>query len=107
MVRIRRPHPRGYRQENHSEVNFLFTCAIDFQTFTISYQRPRVRHYGISPAAMDKDHWKNVYMSVRSLGIYHPTFLCGQEGMVYPLLFTPGTGWEYGVGIDWAGQIVT
>jgi hypothetical protein len=27
--------------------------------------------------------------------------------MIYPVLFIPGTGWKYGVGLDWAGQIVT
>lgn len=29
-----------------------------------------------------------------------------REGIVMPLLFEPGEAWEYGVGIDWAGQAV-
>ena len=29
-----------------------------------------------------------------------------QWAMTYPLLFAPGEGWEYGVGIDWAGWAV-
>ncbi|PNP76703.1 hypothetical protein FNYG_10122 [Fusarium nygamai] len=28
------------------------------------------------------------------------------EDMTMPLLFQPGEGWEYGVGIDWAGVVV-
>jgi len=28
------------------------------------------------------------------------------ERFDYPLLFEPGTGWEYGTGIDWVGQLV-
>ncbi|KAI1492587.1 beta-lactamase/transpeptidase-like protein [Biscogniauxia mediterranea] len=30
-------------------------------------------------------------------------FSCRFEDMLRPLLFQPGEGWEYGVGIDWAG----
>jgi CubicO group peptidase (beta-lactamase class C family) len=29
-----------------------------------------------------------------------------RESFLYPLLFAPGEGWEYGVGIDWAGWMV-
>jgi CubicO group peptidase (beta-lactamase class C family) len=29
-----------------------------------------------------------------------------EERFGYPLLFEPGTSWEYGTGIDWAGQLV-
>lgn len=29
-----------------------------------------------------------------------------KDGLVYPLVFEPGDGWEYSVGIDWAGQAV-
>ncbi|PGH02575.1 hypothetical protein GX51_04602 [Blastomyces parvus] len=28
------------------------------------------------------------------------------EKLVYPLLFEPGEGWNYGVGLDWAGKAV-
>lgn len=28
------------------------------------------------------------------------------ESMKYPLMFDPGTRWEYGIGIDWAGLMV-
>lgn len=29
-----------------------------------------------------------------------------KEAFLFPLLFAPGEGWEYGVGIDWAGFMV-
>jgi methyl acetate hydrolase len=29
-----------------------------------------------------------------------------KAGLMTPLLFDPGDAWEYGVGIDWAGQVV-
>ncbi|OBT41107.1 hypothetical protein VE00_08539 [Pseudogymnoascus sp. WSF 3629] len=34
---------------------------------------------------------------------------CGStvsERFDYPLIFEPGLGWEYGAGIDWAGQVI-
>ena len=29
-----------------------------------------------------------------------------RRGLMTPLLFDPGEAWEYGIGIDWAGQVV-
>ncbi|MGE0253961.1 MAG: serine hydrolase domain-containing protein [Alphaproteobacteria bacterium] len=31
---------------------------------------------------------------------------CENRAMTAPLLFDPGTRWEYGIGIDWAGRMV-
>lgn len=28
------------------------------------------------------------------------------DGIRYPLIFEPGESWQYGVGIDWAGQVI-
>jgi len=33
-------------------------------------------------------------------------FTCRKEAMRTPLLFEPGTQWEYGSNMDWAGQVV-
>lgn len=30
-----------------------------------------------------------------------------QAGYHHPLLFQPGTSWEYGAGLDWAGRLVS
>ncbi len=32
--------------------------------------------------------------------------LGSKRGLMTPLLFDPGETWEYGIGIDWAGQVV-
>lgn len=32
--------------------------------------------------------------------------LGAKRGLMTPLLFDPGESWEYGIGIDWAGQVV-
>ncbi len=37
----------------------------------------------------------------------HPTILSGlKSSLFYPLVFDPGTRWDYGIGIDWLGQVV-
>jgi len=37
----------------------------------------------------------------------HPSILSGlKASMYYPLVFEPGSGWQYGIGIDWLGQVV-
>lgn len=33
-------------------------------------------------------------------------FALEKAGLGAPLMFDPGTAWEYGIGIDWAGQLV-
>lgn len=43
------------------------------------------------------------YMSYADL----PTIVsCRYAALRAPLVFDPGTGWEYGIGIDWVGRIV-
>ena len=37
----------------------------------------------------------------------HPTVLTGtRDALNYALAFDPGTAWDYGLGIDWLGQVV-
>jgi methyl acetate hydrolase len=37
----------------------------------------------------------------------HPTILSGlKSSLFYPMVFDPGTRWDYGIGIDWLGQVV-
>ena len=37
----------------------------------------------------------------------HPSILAGSKAsMYYPLVCEPGSGWQYGIGIDWLGQVV-
>jgi CubicO group peptidase (beta-lactamase class C family) len=36
-----------------------------------------------------------------------PSVLTGSlAGMAYPLLFEPGTRWQYGIGVDWLGLVI-
>lgn len=36
-----------------------------------------------------------------------PGFLSGKkDGIRYPLVFDPGERWDYGVGVDWLGQVI-
>lgn len=44
-------------------------------------------------------------VAVEATGL--PTILSGlREGLDSPLLFDPGTRWDYGIGIDWLGQVI-
>ncbi|MGL4396545.1 MAG: serine hydrolase domain-containing protein [Hyphomicrobium sp.] len=37
----------------------------------------------------------------------NPGFLSGSKhGIMYPLVFDPGQRWDYGIGIDWLGQVI-
>jgi CubicO group peptidase (beta-lactamase class C family) len=37
----------------------------------------------------------------------HPSILSGlKTSLFYPLVFDPGERWDYGIGIDWLGQVV-
>lgn len=37
----------------------------------------------------------------------HPTIISGlKASLFYPMVFDPGTRWDYGIGIDWLGQVV-
>ena len=37
----------------------------------------------------------------------HPSLLSGlKSSLNYPLAFDPGERWDYGIGIDWLGQVV-
>lgn len=36
----------------------------------------------------------------------HPTSLLARTSLRVPLVFDPGTQWQYGIGIDWAGLLI-
>ena len=40
------------------------------------------------------------------MGAVAPTSGSGAEWLKAPLMFDPGTAWEYGIGIDWIGKLV-
>lgn len=65
-----------------------------------------VRHLATHTSGLVYEFWNPDmprYMATTGL----PTVLSGlREGLDYPLLFDPGTRWDYGIGIDWLGQVV-
>lgn len=68
--------------------------------------RATVRHLATHTSGLVYEFWNTDmprYMQATGL----PTILSGlREGLDYPLLFDPGTRWDYGIGIDWLGQVV-
>lgn len=68
--------------------------------------RATVRHLATHTSGLVYEFWNTDmprYMAATGL----PTILSGlREGLDYPLLFDPGTRWDYGISIDWLGQVV-
>jgi methyl acetate hydrolase len=65
-----------------------------------------VRHLATHTSGLVYEFWNADmprYMAATGL----PSILSGlREGLDYPLVFDPGTRWDYGIGIDWLGQVV-
>jgi methyl acetate hydrolase len=65
-----------------------------------------VRHLATHTSGLTYEFWNaELQRYMQSTG--QPSILSGQrEGLDYPLMFDPGQRWEYGIGIDWLGQVV-
>ena len=65
-----------------------------------------VRHLATHTSGLVYEFWNaDVPRYMEAAG--HPTILSGLvASMNYPLMFEPGTRWDYGVGIDWLGRVV-
>jgi CubicO group peptidase (beta-lactamase class C family) len=65
-----------------------------------------VRHLATHTSGLTYEFWNTDmprYMAATGLA----TILSGaRTSLAYPLLFDPGTRWDYGIGIDWLGQVV-
>jgi methyl acetate hydrolase len=65
-----------------------------------------VRHLATHTSGLVYEFWSTDmprYMTATGA----PTILSGLvSSMNYPLLFEPGTRWDYGIGIDWLGRVV-
>jgi methyl acetate hydrolase len=65
-----------------------------------------VRHLATHTSGLTYEFW-NTDMPRYMEATGALTILSGLEtAMNYPLLFEPGTRWDYGVGIDWLGRVV-
>ncbi len=65
-----------------------------------------VRHLATHTSGLVYEFWNaDIPRYMGTTG--QPTILSGQlEGLDYPLVFDPGTRWDYGIGIDWLGRVV-
>jgi methyl acetate hydrolase len=65
-----------------------------------------VRHLATHTSGLTYEFWNaELQRYMESTG--QPSILSGlREGLDYPLMFDPGDRWEYGIGIDWLGQVV-
>ena len=65
-----------------------------------------VRHLATHTSGLTYEFW-NADMPRFMQATGAPSILSGlAKALNYPLLFDPGTRWDYGIGIDWLGQVV-
>jgi CubicO group peptidase (beta-lactamase class C family) len=65
-----------------------------------------VRHLGTHTSGLVYDVW-NAKMQKWGTVTKNPGVLTGKREYLFtPLMFDPGTRWDYGTGIDWIGQLV-
>src|SRR5271169_879784 len=65
-----------------------------------------VRNLATHTSGFTYEFWSaDISKYLQSTG--HPSILSGQKvSLFYPLTFEPGERWDYGIGIDWLGQVV-
>jgi CubicO group peptidase (beta-lactamase class C family) len=81
-----------------------------FDGDTPKLRKPKVkatiRHLSTHTSGLVYEFWNadmQKYLAVTG----RPPMLSGtHEGLNYPLVFEPGTRWDYGIGIDWLGRVV-
>ncbi len=68
--------------------------------------RATVRHLATHTSGLVYEFWNaDVARWMAKTG--HPTILSGlKTSLFYPMVFDPGTRWDYGIGIDWLCQAV-
>lgn len=65
-----------------------------------------IAHLATHTSGLAYDIWSDVVLRYQEL-TGTPSVLSGlRESLFSPLIFEPGTGWAYGPGIDWLGQVV-
>ena len=65
-----------------------------------------VRHLATHTSGLGYEFWDAATMQyLKDTG--QPSVLTGTlAGLRYPLLFEPGTRWQYGIGVDWLGLLI-
>ena len=89
-----------------AEMKVLESVGADGPVFRPPRTKATVRHLATHTSGLAYEFWNaNVakYMEVTQF----PGILSGlRKSLNYPLQFDPGTQWDYGIGIDWLGQVV-
>lgn len=69
-------------------------------------RKATVRHLATHTSGFVYEFWNpDIPKYMEATG--HPTIISGLNASLnYPLVFDPGERWDYGIGIDWLGQIV-
>ena len=81
-----------------------------FDGETPRFRAPRtkatVRQLATHTSGFTYEFWNSdIGKSLQATG--HPAILSGlKASLFYPLTFDPGERWDYGIGIDWLGQVV-
>ncbi|TWT10095.1 serine hydrolase [Reyranella sp. CPCC 100927] len=69
-------------------------------------RKATVRHLATHTSGLAYEFW-NADVGKYMAATGHPSILAGTKAaMFYPMACDPGTRWEYGIGIDWLGQVV-
>ncbi len=89
-----------------SEVQVLDGFDGDQPVLRAPTTQATVRHLATHTSGFTYEFWNPdipKYLEVTE----HPSILSGMKvALNYPLTFDPGTRWDYGIGIDWLGQVV-
>ena len=65
-----------------------------------------IRHLATHTSGLVYEFWNPDIVKYMEL-TQHPTIVSGLKASLnYPMVFDPGTRWDYGIGIDWLGQAV-
>lgn len=69
-------------------------------------KKATVRHLATHTSGLVYEFWNaDIAKYLEATG--HPPILSGLKASLgYPLVFEPGERWDYGIGIDWLGQVV-
>ena len=65
-----------------------------------------LRHLLTHTAGFGYDTWNPEIARYLQVMDVPPVGSCRNKALTTPLLFDPGEGWQYGIGIDWAGKMV-
>jgi methyl acetate hydrolase len=89
-----------------SDIKVLDGFDGDTPRFRAPKAKATVRHLATHTSGFVYEFWNGdipKYMEATE----HPTILSGlKTSLNYPLVFEPGERWDYGIGIDWLGQVV-